>query len=70
MTFLNQIDEQVEEVKRDLAFRLLIAGEEAGLPRKVSQILSFAGVDTQKTDAEVYTPPGKITISPVEYQEP
>lgn len=68
-TFLNQIDTQVEEVKRDLAFRLLVETDEPQY-REVNKISSVAGVETQKTDEEQYTPPTRIMISPVQYQEP
>jgi hypothetical protein len=70
VTFLNQIDEQVEEIKRDLAYRQLVESGDDSEARDVCQISFVAGVSMQETDEEGRRPPRQITISPVKYQEP
>lgn len=70
MTFLEEIEREAQEIKKQLGYRQLVLGD-APASRDVQQVSSVAGVDIQKTDIEEATPPRRMTtISPVEYQEP
>lgn len=69
MNFLEQIDEQVEEVKRQIEFRQYIACEarEYTVPHNFE---SIPQVEVQKTDLEELTPPIRVDVRPVVMQDP